>query len=155
VDYRKTHAKGGKLLSWKRVARHVGVSESVLTETIKGKYSGDVDGVIRKIDEFLASENERGSRPNVRDFQITRLVEDMHAAVKQAILRRSIGVITAENGSGKTLFAEWLRDQHEGAVLITCKPSDRDGRFIIDALYRELGIKTYCRFAREKSREVE
>ena len=154
-QYRQIHAKGGRPTSWKSLARHVGVSESVLSETVGGKYAGDVDGVLRKIDEFLAGEDERSKRPNLRAFQITNLVQDMHAAVKQAIMRRSIGVITAECGDGKTQFSQWLCEQHEGAVLIVCDKKDCDANFIIDALYDKLRINVHCRFSREKKRAVE
>jgi hypothetical protein len=154
-NYRQAHPRGGKAMSWDKLARHVGVSGSQLSRVVAGSYDADPDSILRKIDEFLAGEDERSKKPNLKSFQITRLVEDMHAAVKQCIGRRTIGVITAENGDGKTLFAQWLRDQHEGAILITCKPVDCDKRFVIDMLFKELKIKTLCRFAREKARLIE
>lgn len=154
-NYRAAHPRGGKPMSWDKLARHVGVSGSQLSRVVAGSYDADPDPIFRKIDEFLAGEDERSKKPNLKAFQITRLVEDMHAAVKQCINRRTIGVITAENGDGKTLFAQWLRDQHEGAVLITCGPVDCDKRFVIDKLYEAFGLKTLCRFSREKARKIE
>src|SRR5262245_45347371 len=52
-SYKDRTKDGSAAISWAKLARNVGVSNSVLTETVRGKYTGDVDGVLRKIDQFL------------------------------------------------------------------------------------------------------
>lgn len=152
--YRDAHLIDKRPISIAKLAEHVGVSASVLSEWIKGTYRGDDDRVSRLVDQFLAREDQRDRGARIRGFVPIRVVvECILAAVTQAVTRRSMAVITGEPGSGKTSFARWYGDRHDGAVLITASDADGDAKFIIDALHAAL-VKTYQQFKRQKLREI-
>lgn len=153
-SYRDGHKVAGRPLSLAKAAAAIGVSESVLSEWLKDKYAGDVDRVTRMVDAFLAREAQSASGPNIRTFRRIKLVENLHAACKQAIQRRSIGVVTGEPGIGKTGFLDWLVCQSDGAVKITADPKDCDAKFVVDALYVALKLSSYTPSTRERKRQI-
>jgi hypothetical protein len=154
--YRDANLIDGKPISLAKLAGYIGVSQSVLTEWTKSTYKGDDERISRLVDQFLAREDQRGQRASIRGFaSIRAAVEVMVPAVNQAVLRRSMAVITGEPGSGKSLFAKWYVERNDGAVLITCDDADRDAKFVIDALHLALRLGTYSPHARQKKREIE
>lgn len=153
--YRERNRVGKQPISWAKIAGYVGVGATVLSELVKGTYKGDVDRVLRMVDQFLAREDQQGKRPNIRDFVRIKITEYIVGAIRQCITRRSIGVITGEPGSGKSKHAEWFLGQHEGAVLITPDDADCDAKFIVDELHKALKIGTYVTHTRQKKREIE
>lgn len=154
--YRDANLIDGKPVSMAKLAGYIGVSQSVLTEWTKSKYAGDDERISRLVDQFLAREDQRGQRASIRGFaSIRAATEIMVPTVNQAILRRSMAVITGEPGSGKSLFAKWFAERNDGAVLITCDDADCDAKFVIDALHVALRLGTYTPHARQKKREIE
>lgn len=153
-NYRDTHLVEGRPVSWAKLASHIGVAPSVLSQTVNGNYPGDVDAILRKIDQFLAGEATADKRVDIRGFQRIKITEDIVAAISQTLVRRSIGVITGEPGTGKSAHARWLRDTRDGAILITCDPDDSDSKFVIDAIHKELRLP-FAKFRRDKKRQIE
>ena len=155
TSYRESNKVRGKPMPWATIAENIGLAPSVVHQTINGTYKGDEDRALRMIDQFLASEDQQSKRPDIRGFQKIRMTEHIVAAINQALTRRSIGVITGEPGSGKSVHARWFLDQHDGAVLITCDDADCDAKFVIDELHKAFGFKTFSPHARGKKREIE
>lgn len=154
-SYREGHKVGGKPMPWAKIAENIGVGSTVVLQTASGTYKGDTDRILRMIDQFLASEDTQRKRPDIRGFQRIKITEHIVGAINQALTRRSIGVITGEPGDGKSAHARWFRDQHDGAVLITCDDADCDAKFVIDELHKAFGFKTYSPHARGKKRELD
>lgn len=154
-SYRESHKVRGKPMPWTTIAENIGVASSVVHQTISGTYKGDVDRVLRLIDQFLDAEDRQQKRPDIRGFQKIKITEHIVAAINQALTRRSIAVITGEPGSGKSAHARWFLDQRDGAVLITCDDADCDAKFVIDELHKAFCSKTYSPHARGKKREIE
>lgn len=156
LAYRESRLIDGKPLSWAKIGERVGVTASVMSEWAKGTYKGDDERVCRLVDQFLVREDQQASGPNIRAFAKIRVItEVLLATVTQAVKRRSIGVVTGESGSCKSVFAKWFCERNDGAVLITCDDSDRDAKFVIDALHAALKLGTYARHVRQKKREIE
>jgi len=154
TSYKERTKVGGASISWSKLAEGIGVSNSVLTETVRGKYGGDVDGVLRKIDQFLAAEQQRDAEPSIRERQKISVSDVCHAVASEAITCNSMAVITGEHGIGKTVSAKWIQERNAGAVLITCDDKDCDENFVIDALYDALRIGTHTPHRRHKKREI-
>lgn len=154
-SYRESHKVGGKPMPWNTIADRIGVAASVVLQTAKGTYDGNTDRILRKIDQFLSEEDRQQKRPDIRGFQKIKITEYIVGAINQALTRRSIGVIIGEPGSGKSIHARWFRDQHDGAVLITCDDTDCDAKFVIDELHKAFGFKSFNPHARGKKREIE
>lgn len=155
VAYRDRNRIDKKPISWAKLGGYIGVTSSVLSEIVKGTYQGDTDRIIRLIDQFLASEEQQGKRPQIRDFVRIRITEYIVSAINETLKRRSIGVITGEPGSGKSKHAEWFCDSHDGAVLITADDTDGDAKFVIDKLHEVLKLGTFVTSTRQKKREIE
>jgi hypothetical protein len=107
VEYRETNGNGGAPLGWNELAQRVGLggkSSTVLAEVCRGTYRGNRERVLRLIDQFLATEAERSRQANIRGFVKIGLVGLIVGAMKQAISRRSFGIVSGGPGSGKSVI---------------------------------------------------
>jgi len=154
VAYRERTRDGKRPIAWAKLAKRIGISETTLSEMVAGKYKGDVDAQLRRIDTFLAREASESKRPDIRGFQRLNITQHIVAVYNQCVVHRSIGVITAEPGTGKTLHAQWLRDNNDGVILITCDDKDVDANFVVDEVHKALRLSTYAPTVRLKKREV-
>lgn len=155
-SYRESHTTHhGRPLPWAELGSKIGVSGSSLLEITQGKYKASPDGVLRKVDQFLADENTRVGRFDARTFARIELTEKIKGAIDQGLKHNTIPVIIGEPGSGKSAHARWFVGQRTGAVLIEPDDLDCDERWVVEATYKALGFfGAKHRFNRQKKRAV-
>lgn len=155
-NYRDNHkTPRGKPMPWAEVGAKCGVSGSALVEIVRGTYKASPDNALRHVDQFLADERIKLGRFDARSFARIDLTDKIHGVITQAQKHNTIGVIIGPPGSGKTSHARWYVGTREGAVLIEPDDVDSDERWVIDALYKALGIlNRTCRFRRDKKRAI-
>lgn len=126
-DWRATQMQAGRPLSIKAAAQRLGISGSVLSEVLAGKYRGDVDAVLRQIDTHLAEERQRLGLRDVGAFARIRLSGEIEGAFALAISLRSMAAIIAEPGVCKSSHAAYLAAKRPQTYLLRVKsePADR------------------------------
>ncbi|MBW7907177.1 MAG: AAA family ATPase [Phycisphaerae bacterium] len=107
-------------VSLKDAAARVGVSASVLSEVLSGRYRGDTDQVLRLIDSFLAEEEQRSSRHDVAAFAaLVKLTNEIFGAIKTGIQLNKCPVIIGPPGCGKSKHALAFAAQRPQTYLLT------------------------------------
>ena len=117
-DWRRDNTTDGKPTPWKKIAELVGIPHSTLTEVVSGKYKGNVENQLRKIDPFLAEDRERAGRFDVRQHAEIGLTRKIFGVIRAGMRNNSMPVIIGEPGSGKSVHARAFANDRGGVVLI-------------------------------------
>jgi hypothetical protein len=144
----------GDAHKWSEIARGIGVSDATLNEVLRGTYKADPANILRKIDQFLADEDIKLERLDIRGFVRIALTQKIKGAIDNGLKRNTMPVIIGQPGSGKTAHAQWFVSQREGAVLIEPDDFDCDERWVVDRLYVALGINAHQAHRRDKKRVI-
>ena len=140
-DRRRTILRpDGKAVSRSEQAASIGISASVLSELHQGKYKGDVQRVLARIDEWLADEKLRGSREDERGFVMIGAAERAFACMRFAIKQGSMALIVAQSGSGKSMIAKAFAADRQDAYLITVDVCRGDARGVVGLVYSALSL---------------
>lgn len=84
------------------IARMIGISGSALNQARKGKYVGDVERILKKIDAFLKAQEIRAEGPRELKFVMTKNARAVFDVAQYAMTFGSMCVITGRAGLGKT-----------------------------------------------------
>lgn len=120
-DWRRDHPAAkdpGKPYPLNKLSDQIGVSPSVLTEWINGKYKGDSDAVARKVDQFLADERQRAGRFDFRQHAKIALTHKIFGAIKAGIINNTMPVIIGPPGCGKTAHARAFQSERGGVLYV-------------------------------------
>jgi hypothetical protein len=112
--WRGDNPSGGKMLPWARIAEQIGVPTTTLSEVVAGKYKGDADPTIRKIDIFLADDRARRGRFDFRTNAMLSFTETVFGVIQSGIRMNTMPVIVASSGVGKSQHARAFA-LHRGA----------------------------------------
>jgi len=134
-DWRRDHPKNdGRPHPLNRLAGLIGVSPSVLTEVLHGKYKGDTDNVMRLLDTFLAEERQKVGRHDFRQFARIGLTQKIFGAINVGLQLNSMPVIIGEPGSCKTAHARAFAITRGSCVLLRIEDEPADRRTVTELL---------------------
>lgn len=136
----------GKPPSWARMAEQIGIPDNTLSEVRNGKYKGNIDHVLAKIDQFIADEQSRAGRYDDRHFKVVTMTRKIKGTEHFCIKHNSIAVVIIPSGGGKSKHATALAAERPFSVLIRVDEAHRDQRgvsYLLCEAIREL------RYARE------
>ena len=132
--YRADHANASKPLSWQRLAEMIGIPASTLHEVVKGKYKGERENVLRRIDQFLADDRERAGRFDFRTHAQIGLTRKVFGVIRAGIRHNWMPVIIGSPGVGKTAHARAFAADRAGVVMIRADEAHRDDRGVTTLL---------------------
>lgn len=109
-------------LSQASIARSIGVSGSAISQYMRGKYTGDVEALEKKINTYIENYHEQaGSHEN---FEVMPTVDlaMIDSTCSEIVINQEMGVIFGKAGTGKTVaIKEWV-SKHPEAVLVETMP---------------------------------
>lgn len=145
-DWRRDHPKSdGRPHAVKGLAERIGVSPSVLSEVLGGKYKGDTANVLRLVDTFLAEERQRVGHHDFRQFTRVELTAHIFGAIDEGIRLGTMPCIIAPPGSGKSVHARaYAQDRGNTYVVrIENEPAGKYAvsRLLCDALHDHRGVR--------------
>lgn len=121
VDALKNYMTRRHISNQAKIAKAIGVSNTTISQFLAGKYSGDVDKIEAKVDEFLTRELERDAQVVAKaPFVRTTQAHDALSVVKFCHLHRQIGVIHAPAGLGKSISLRHYAQENSWVRIITC-----------------------------------
>lgn len=106
-----------------QLARWAGVSGSVLSEVLGGKYKGDADRVLNALERAVSDWYRRKDAPIDPMYVETRIAKDIFAIVKTTSKIRGIAVFYGASGIGKSMaLAAVKKLDFPTALLIEINP---------------------------------
>ncbi|HOX52675.1 MAG TPA: AAA family ATPase [Fibrobacteria bacterium] len=122
-------------ISQVRVAKAIGMSNSIVSQYLSGTYAGDIDAVENKVKQWLDLEIQRSERPFLASTEVipTHAVTEITQALRIAARDRDMVVITGPAGAGKTTTLQAYARQNSSSILI-----EADHGYTAMALFAEL-----------------
>lgn len=128
-------------------SRAIGVSDSVISQWLNGKYLGDNLRVAHSIDAWLQVEARRLGLPNEPVFVETRNAREILTVLRMCHELCDMGMIYGAAGSGKTRTAgQYQRDRGETVVRVTADHAIRAPYAFVAQVATVLGTTKTTRF---------
>jgi hypothetical protein len=110
------------------VARAVGLSATVISQFLTGKYAGAGLNVARRLAAYLSLEARRTMAPRDPVWVMTRNAKEVLGVLAQCHELRDFGMIYGAAGAGKTRTAQRYKEENPDTILITCTRAIRHPR---------------------------
>lgn len=135
-------------MSQARLAQVSGINKAIISQWLRGQYTGDIAATEQAIEEYLrtAMEHEQAhdtALPIVspQDYIPTSISEDVYNVIKYCQLERGIMIAHGDAGIGKTKAAQkFVRDNPTQSIYIEATPSTGTLGNILKLLARALRI---------------
>ena len=135
-------------MSQAKLAQVTGINKAIISQWLRGQYTGDIAGVVQAVEEYLrtAVEHEQAREtalPMVatQDYIPTSISEDVYKMIKYCQLERGIMIAHGDAGIGKTKAAQkFVRDNPTQSIYIQATPSTGTLGNILKLLARALRI---------------
>jgi DNA transposition AAA+ family ATPase len=101
------------------IGRACNLSGAVISQFVRGEYKGDVESVCKKIQDFLAWEEEREKTFISPFFVRTKQAEDVLTVCAMSHRYKFLGLVQARAGLGKTTALREYVSNNSGAAMIT------------------------------------
>ena len=106
-------------LTQARLAGLLGIAGSSLSSLMGGKYAGDLDGHLTKIEQFLDRETERAEKPSITRFVETSVSKSIFTVLKQNHIYGTMGAVIGGSGVGKTRAFQEYAARNENVLFLT------------------------------------
>lgn len=129
-------------LSQATVARSLGLSKTALSQTLNGKYSGDVQGILEKIEAYMENFSENRF---INQHSITVAVKSYLAGLgflKTCTYRSGMYLLIGGSGTGKTTVLKAFKRKTSNAILIEVWAGMTKNR-LLKELAEKLNIELY------------
>jgi len=127
-------------LSQASVARSIGASSSAISQYMRGKHTGDVYALEKKINTYIENYHEQvDSKANLEIIQTVDL-EMISSTLSEIVINQEMGVIYGKAGTGKTAATKKWVQKHPESVLIETDPSLSTKELLLEIL-KGLGQK--------------
>ncbi len=124
-------------------SRAIGLSDSVISQWLNGKYRGDNMRVAHSIDAWLQVESRRLSLPNEPMFVETQNAKEIISVLGMCQQLCDLGMIYGAAGSGKSRTAkQYRRDHGDTVILVTADHAVRSPYAFVAQLASEIGVPT-------------
>lgn len=137
VELLKAYAEEHKL-SQSKIATMLGVSPAVISQYLKGIYTGDVASIDKKVREMLERAHEK-SKDIKSDFVATTTAKNILDVCAMAHTMKDINLVIGEAGLGKTMALKQYAKTVENVVLIETDPTFSPKVLLVE-LCNKLGI---------------
>ena len=118
-------------ISQNKLAPRVGVSSASLSNYLRNKMEGSVEGIENRLREFLQQESEAAAAQvqaapyNLDEtYKPTSISEDVYQSIRYAQINRTLVILHGDAGAGKTKAAvKYYRDNPQSTIYIRLDPS--------------------------------
>lgn len=151
IDTAREHLKRHKI-ALTTLAHQVGISESALSEALRGQYKADDTDILRRVNAWLDDDERRRRRSAPIGLYETRVLLSIRdaAAIAKKNARTShdrsvhgggerIVIAVGPSGIGKSAAAEAVAASDPNALLIRLKEHGKSGTAILDMIIETAG----------------
>lgn len=113
--------KTEKELTLKQIARGIGMTESVISQVLGGKYAGDARAVLIDLDRWLDDQMKIDLAPKPASFVWTSIAREIETIANAAVELKTIGLIYGPetSGLGKTTSLQAIASERPGCIFVT------------------------------------
>ncbi len=137
VELLKQYMQDGGL-SQARVANILGMSASVVSQYLKGTYTGDVEAIDEKVAQMTQRAKDK-AQDIKRDFVSTVTAKKIIDVCGMAHSMNDINLVIGEAGLGKTVALKHYADNTAGVVFVEVEPTFSPKVMLVE-LCHKLGI---------------
>ena len=142
VVRRVSQYKTEKKLTFKQIAKGIGVAESVVSATVKGNYAGDSRQVILDLDRWLEDQYKIDLAPKPAQFVWTSVAREIGTIASAAVELRTIALVYGPetSGLGKTTALQAVAAERSGCIFITIDKVQANVGGVLDQICKHLRI---------------
>lgn len=142
--YRDDNGHSNQPLPWDRLADLIGIGQSTLVDVVRSRYKGDVDKILRRVDQFLADDRARAGRFDFRSHARIGITEAIFGAIRSGIRLNTMPVIIGEAGDGKSVHARAFASERGGVILIRPDEAHHNDRGVTKLLVNAIdGLRRF------------
>ena len=108
-------------LTQSTLARSIGVSTAAISQYLKDSYKGDVEGLEKKIKDFMNNYKFKDVKAQIEVVETADL-RTTHFIIDEAIICKELAVVYGQAGCGKTTAVKEFKKTHPEAILIEAIP---------------------------------
>lgn len=123
------------------VSQNIGFSQTVISQWLNGKYTGNTVEVEKALTEFLNVQDDRVIFGKITvPFVATENAKMISAVIRRAQLDKNIALIIGDSGTGKTYGIEnWVNNFQRSSILIRVNVTFNP-KILISELHKVLGL---------------
>lgn len=122
------------------LAKILGISRATYSQVKSGKYTGDVQGVLRRIALWLHGRTMKAEAP-IGDYVVTRVGRYISAVCQRAWQMPTIGLVITRSGAGKTAaLTAFCRRAGDRAVYLSAGEAASTKTGMLHELAEALGV---------------
>lgn len=134
--------KAEKNYSQTEVGKVIGVSGAILSGLKSGKYSGDVEAQIRKIESYFNIKKDVEDSYREVEYAETSISSKVYSIIKLCRVKGGLASFSGDAGIGKTKAIEkYVKDNPTGTVFISVNPCFRSVKSILKLLASQMGVR--------------
>ena len=125
-----------------QVAKEMGISSSVISQFLKGAYTGDNENTAKSISQYLEIARERLSDAKETTFyEGLQNTKEVLLACKYAHRKNEIVLVRGDAGAGKTTALEHYMAHNTGVIFVTADSCTVSPTAILNLIAEEMGLK--------------
>ncbi len=128
-------------VDYTNLARRSGLSYRVVSEVLRGKYQGDTEGALQKMEAAVSAAVSREDAPSagVQGFVLTAVAREIFAIVRTTNKLGRIGVLYEESGAGKSIALRVvMRKEFPNGLLIEANEGTASPVNFLRAMVRQI-----------------
>lgn len=134
--------KANENLSQKQAGKNIGVSDSIISQLKSGKYIGDVNAQIEKIENYFSVKSEQKQNYRELEYAETSISSKVYSVIKVCRIKGGLASFSGDAGIGKTKAAmKFVRDNPGNTVYITMNPCFRSVKSLLKLIAAQMGVR--------------
>lgn len=129
-------------LSQERAGKLIGVSGAVLSQLTSGKYKGDVDRMIKIIEDYFSVKEGFDDTYHEVDYAETSISAKVYDTIKLCHIKGGLAIFSGDAGIGKTKAAKkYVADNPTNSIYIALNPCLTSIKAILKILASKIGAR--------------
>jgi DNA transposition AAA+ family ATPase len=129
-------------LSQERAGKLIGVSGAVLSQLTSGKYKGDVDRMIKIIEDYFSVKEGFDDTYHEVDYAETSISSKVYDTIKLCHIKGGLAIFSGDAGIGKTKAAKkYVADNPTNSIYIALNPCLTSIKAILKILASKIGAR--------------
>lgn len=129
-------------LSQNKAAKLIGISSTVLSQLSSGTYKGDVEGMVKVIEDYFAVAGQAEETYQEIPYADTSISTKVYDVIRLAHIKGGLAICSGDAGIGKTKAAKkYVADNPTNSIYISLNPCLTSIKAILKMLASKVGAR--------------